>query len=87
MRMTMLIAEAAPEPLINRLDPSLRMLVLLALTGIVLLGVIVIGLAAWGGWLMRRESRKRVKPIDRGQSDWDRKQPLDPPVPPLDALP
>jgi hypothetical protein len=69
------LADVAPEPLINRLDPQRRAAVLAALFGLVLLGLFMV-VAIWlGGRYVRR--RSRINPPMRAPlpSDWDRKQP------------
>ena len=66
------------EVLLNRLDESTRAKVILALSGLVLLGILMMGLT----WLTFRMLRKQFRRTDdvierqkhnRGQDDWARK--------------
>jgi hypothetical protein len=72
-----LLADVAPEPLINRLDPQRRAAVLAALIGLVLLGLLMVVSVWLAGRYVRR--RSRITPPVRSplMSDWDRKQPGD----------
>jgi hypothetical protein len=63
------------EPLLNRLDPLLRGVVLMALVGLVIVGLSLMALTWLGGRRVRRLARSRPPARDRELSDWDRKQP------------
>lgn len=67
-------AEASP---LERLTPSQRVVVYAALMAILLLTVAAaLGVRLGGRWA-RRLARHQPPPVDRGESDWDRKQPLE----------
>ena len=63
------------EPLLNRLDPLLRAVVLMALAGLVIVGLSLMAFAWLGGRRVRRLARSRPPVRERDLSDWDRKQP------------
>ena len=63
------------EPLLNRLDPLMRGIAVMALVGLVIAGLALMGLTWLGGRRVRRLARSRPAARDRELSDWDRKQP------------
>ena len=63
------------EPLLNRLDPLLRGVVVMALVGLLIVGLALMALTWLGGRRVRRLARSRPPVRDRELSDWDRKQP------------
>jgi hypothetical protein len=69
-------AAEGPIPLLERLSPELRAIVLMALAALVILGIGLVGFAWLGGRHVRRLARKRPPDRTREISDWDRKQPL-----------
>jgi hypothetical protein len=71
------------EPLLMRLDPQRRAKVLMALLGLVLVGVVLIAAAALGGRHVLRIARMRNRPTPRHDDQWYRK----PLVPPEQGLP
>ena len=73
-------ASEKAEPLLMRLDPQRRAKVFMALLGLVLLGALLIAVAALGGRHALRLARKRSGPTARHEDDWYRK-PLVPPEP------
>jgi hypothetical protein len=75
----MAVAEQA-EPLLMRLDPQRRAKVLMALLGLVLVGVALIVLAFLGGRYLRRVIKQPIRATRPGDDDWSRK-PLIPPEP------
>lgn len=69
--------------LIDRLPPVTKAKLLLALLGIVVLGLGMVLLVILGGRYVRRLSRAELKPSHREGDDWFRK-PLTPPAAPRD---
>jgi hypothetical protein len=69
------LADLAPEPLINRLDPQRRAAVIAALFGLVLLGLLMVVSVWLAGRYVRRRSRANPQVRAPLVSDWDRKQP------------
>jgi hypothetical protein len=63
------------EPLLNRLDPLLRGVVVMALVGLLIIGLALMALTWLGGRRVRRLVKSRPPIRDRELSDWDRKQP------------
>ena len=63
-------------PLLERLSPDLRAIVLMALAALVLVGLGLVGFVWLGGRHVRRLARNRPPGRIREVSDWDRKQPL-----------
>lgn len=66
-----LVTEEAAEPLIERLDPPRRAIVLMALLGLVLTGVVLVACVMIGGRWVRRLSGRGVRRTDvsKGPSD------------------
>ena len=64
---------AAEEPLLHKLDPALRAKVIMALIGLVLLGLALVLLVLVGGRYVRRLARQRTGPMQPGQDDWYRR--------------
>ena len=56
-----MLAEAAAQPLIERLDPPRRAAVVMALLGIVLTGVTLVACVMIGGRWVRRLARRGVR--------------------------
>jgi hypothetical protein len=74
------IAVDEPAPLLKRLDPPRRATVVMALVGLVVLGLGLVALVMLGGWFVRRRARQRARPTEaRGGS------PFAGPMPPPDA--
>ena len=73
------VAVVAELPLLERLEPHQRLMVVVGLALIVLLMLPVYLLTRAGGRWARRVSREKVKPIDRGLSDWSG-EPIDSPA-------
>lgn len=73
----LLAADEPPSSLLTRLDPATRAKVLMALLGIVLLGVALVAFVVLNGRYFRRIARKRWGPTELRQEDWYRK-PLTP---------
>ena len=71
-------ATTQAEPLLKRLGPETRAKVLMALLGLVLVGLGLVALIWLGGRYMRRVAGQRSRPTDRHEDDWYRK-PLNPP--------
>lgn len=69
-------AEEKAEPLLMRLDPARRAKVIMALLGLVLLGLIMIVVVVSGGRTVLRLARKSHGPTARSEDHWYRK-PLD----------
>ncbi len=84
-RVGVLAADASQqaEPLLMRLDPQRRAGVLMVLLGLLLLGGVLIAVAALGGRHVLRMARKRSGPTPPHEDDWYRK----PVVPPEPASP
>jgi hypothetical protein len=61
------------EPLLMRLTPQNRSLVLMALLGMLLVGAGLIALAVIGGRQVLREARKKPNPTPRLEDGWYRK--------------
>jgi hypothetical protein len=61
------------EPLLMRLTPQNRSIVLLALLGLLLVGAGLIALAILGGRHVLREARKKPVPTSRLEDGWYRK--------------
>jgi hypothetical protein len=61
------------EPLLMRLSPQNRSLVLMALLGLLLVGAGLIALAVIGGRHVLREARRRPNPTPRLEDGWYRK--------------
>ena len=61
------------EPLLVRLDPERRAKMLMALVGVVLVGLGLVALAWLGGRRMRRITRKPLPPTQHAQDSWYRK--------------
>jgi hypothetical protein len=80
---------AQAKPLLERLPSDDRLRVLMALTGLALLGIALMAFAWLYGRRVRRLTRQRPQRRQRGPSDWDRKQPAEEPSdgPPTDPLP
>jgi hypothetical protein len=87
------LAAHLPQPpalvaqLIERLPPVTKAKVLLALLGIVLLGLGMILLIALGARYVRRLSRAQVAPSKPQPDDWYRKPLSPPPAPSEDPEP
>ena len=67
-----------PEPLINRLDDMTRAKVILALTGLVMLGVLMMGMTWLAFRMLRSQFRRTDEVIQRQKSgpredEWARK--------------
>ncbi len=73
-------AEEQAEPLLMRLDPQRRAKVLMALLGLVLVGVALVAMAYLGGRYLRRMIKQPVRSTRPRDDDWARK-PLIPPEP------
>src|SRR3972149_4205649 len=56
-----LFAQQEVEPLLEQLDPPHRAMVLMAILGLVLLGVLMVACAMLGARWVRREARQRQK--------------------------
>jgi hypothetical protein len=61
------------EPLLMRLTPQNRSLVLMALLGLLLVGAGLIALAVIGGRHVLREARRKPSPTPRLEDGWYRK--------------
>lgn len=66
-----LLAQAGP-PGVNKLDPVTRAQLMMALTGVVLLGLLLLGVAVVGGRWLRRLVRPRLdaKPLPPIEDKW-----------------
>jgi hypothetical protein len=73
-----LAAEKQAEPLLTRLDPATRAKVLMALLGLVLVGLSLVALAWLGGRRLRQVASKSLPPTQPNEDRWYRK-PLVPP--------
>jgi len=73
-----LAAEKQAEPLLTRLDPATRAKVLMALLGLVLVGLSLIAFAWLGGRRLRQLASKPLPPTQPHEDRWYRK-PLVPP--------
>jgi hypothetical protein len=66
-----------PRPLFFRLKPEDRARVLVALVGLVILGIVLVLLVSWGARVTRRYMRRAPSserpPWDRLEDDWARK--------------
>jgi hypothetical protein len=62
LSLSLLAAEEAAEPLIEQLDPPRRAAVLMAILGLVLLGLALVACAMIGGRWVRRLARERQGP-------------------------
>jgi hypothetical protein len=83
--LSLLAAEG--EPLLRKLDPVLRTQVLMALLGLVLIGLLLVLLIMMGGRFVRRLARHRTgASAAAAQDDWYRK-PLATPERPSDNEP
>jgi len=71
-------ADAATRPLIFRLDPELRAMVVMALLAIILVGGLLIAFAVLGGRRARRLARDRAQTGGTHGDAWYQK-PLSPP--------
>jgi hypothetical protein len=69
--------EKQAAPLLMRLDPAVRAKVLMALLGLVLVGLLLVAMAWLGGRHLRRIARKAPTPPVDHRDDWYRK-PLTP---------
>jgi hypothetical protein len=76
----LLAAEEQAETLLMRLDPQRRAKVLMALLGLVLLGVALVAIAYLGGRYLRRVIQQPVRSTRPRDDDWAAK-PLIPPEP------
>ncbi len=76
MATTPLVVAAAVDdrPLLLRLSPTQRAGVLLALLGIVIAGVALVGLAWWAGRYYRRLARRPLPPATPHADDWYQKR-------------
>jgi len=63
---TLLLAEKAVEPVLERLDPPRRAIVVMALLGLVLTGLLLVTFAMLGGHWVRRLARQRPAGRDGG---------------------
>lgn len=68
-----LIAATENEPLLRRLSPSQRGRVLLALAGLVLLGLLVVAMIWLAGRYWRKQVRRPLPPTSAKEDDWARK--------------
>jgi hypothetical protein len=66
-------AEAEGQPLLTRLSPQNRAIVLMALLGLVLVGIALVALAILGGRHVLREARRSHGPTPRYEDGWYRK--------------
>jgi hypothetical protein len=66
-------AEAELQPLLMRLSPQNRAIVLMALLGLVLLGIGFVALAILGGKRVIRVARRSHGPTPRYEDAWARK--------------
>lgn len=66
-------AEAETQPLLMRLSPQNRAIVLMALLGLVLVGLGLVALAVLGGRHVLREARRTPGPTPRYDDAWARK--------------
>lgn len=64
---TLLQVEQATEPLIQRLDPPRRAVVVMALLGLVLTGVVLVACVMIGGRWVRRLAGRGVRPTPTGK--------------------
>jgi hypothetical protein len=64
---------AEEEPLLDKLDPVLRTKVLMALLGLILLGLALVLLVMMGGRYVRRLARQRPGSSQSVQDEWYRK--------------
>jgi hypothetical protein len=53
-----------------QLDPAVRARLMLALLGIVILGLFLILVVRWGSFYFRRRSRQGVRPSRLGPNHW-----------------
>src|SRR5262245_37101201 len=82
-----LLADDEPaQPLLWRLPPESRAMVLMALLGLVLTGLLLIAIVYLGGRYLKRIAGKSHGPSQSTDDDWQRK-PLVPPTPPPDDEP
>lgn len=63
-------AEAEAQSLLMRLSPQNRAIVLMALLGLVLVGIALVALAILGGRHVLREARKTHGPTPRYEDGW-----------------
>lgn len=61
------------EPLLNKLDPVLRTQVLMALLGLLLVGLLLVLIVLLGGRYVRRLARHRPGATASSADDWYRK--------------
>lgn len=66
-------AEAEAQPLLMRLSPQNRVAVVMALLGLVLVGIGLVALAILGGRYVLREARRMPGPTPRYEDAWYRK--------------
>jgi len=69
----LLAVDKQAEPLLVRLDPERRAKVLMALVGVVLVGLGLIALAWLGGRRLRRITRQPLPPSNCQEEGWYRK--------------
>ena len=60
--LAMLLAQEAQQPLLKQLDPPRRAIVLMALLGLVVLGIAMVACVMIGGHWVRRLGRSRPTP-------------------------
>ena len=65
--------EEKAQPLLMRLDPQNRAKVLMALLGVVLVGVGLVALTLFAGRQLLRMARASHRPTQRHEDDWYRK--------------
>lgn len=82
-----LAAEKQSEPLLTRLDPATRAKVLMALLGLVLVGLSLVALAWWGGRRVRQVASKPLPPTQPNEDRWYRKPLVAPETNPRDEDP
>lgn len=80
-------AEKQAEPLLTRLDPATRAKVLMALLGLVLVGLSLVALAWLGGRRLRQLASKPLPPTQPKEDRWYRKPLVPPETKPQDEDP
>ena len=67
------VTDETTQPLLWRLDPRQRASVLMAILGVVLVGIVLVALAILGGRYVMRLARKRSRPTPSADELWYRK--------------